>query len=94
MTDEKRVGIIAVHHSTTPLAAITEISKDARLGANNMPAIEKAVIFDLRTGLGVEKSLHLQIEMSGLWQQRNHCGKALYSINRQPSSTRYEILRF
>jgi hypothetical protein len=59
-----------------------------------MPAIEKAVIFDLRTGLGVEKSLHLQIEMSGLWQQRNHCGKALYSINRQPSSTRYEILRF
>jgi hypothetical protein len=38
------IGIIAVHHSTTPLAAITEISKDARREANNMPAIEKAVI--------------------------------------------------
>jgi hypothetical protein len=52
------------------LAAITEISKDARLGANNMPAIEKAVIFALPTGLGVEESLHLQIEMSGLWHHR------------------------
>jgi hypothetical protein len=67
-----------------PLAAITEISKDARLGANNMPAIQKTVIFDLPTGRGVEKSLHLQIEMSALWQQRNHCSKALYTINRQP----------
>ena len=58
-----------------------------------MPAIEKTVIFDLPTGRGVEKSLHLQIEMSALWQQRNHCSKALYTINDNRSSTRYEIVR-
>jgi hypothetical protein len=44
VTDERRVGIIAVHHPTTSMTAITEISKAARLGANNMPTIEKAVI--------------------------------------------------
>jgi hypothetical protein len=47
------------------LAAITEISKDARLGANNMPAIEKAVIFDLRTGLVLRKAFTYKSKCQG-----------------------------
>jgi len=46
------------------LAAITEISKDARLGANNMPAIEKAVI-DLRTGLVLRKAFTYKSKCQG-----------------------------
>jgi hypothetical protein len=65
VTDEKRVGIIAVHHSRTPLAAITEISKDARLGANNMPAIEKAVILTCPQGWVLRKAFTYKSKCQG-----------------------------